>query len=210
MENIKELTIHGQKVPVLSYLGKGKSGYSYLVEWEGNKCVAKQIHHEPCAYYQFGNKIEAERHAYERLKTVVSVPHLISIDEEHEVLLKEYADGKTGAQIVAEGGLTRGMIQCLFDIARVVSREGLNLDYFPNNFVWNGNGWLYVDYEFNQYSEEWNLANWGIWYWANSAGMKHYLETGSHERINQDATSGKPVKDSFLEKVEGWIRDFGY
>lgn len=41
-------------------LGKGKGGYSYLVHAINNpnqKLVLKQIHHEPCSYYTFGNKI---------------------------------------------------------------------------------------------------------------------------------------------------------
>ncbi len=55
MESLQLLTVHGKTLVVRKYLGKGKSGYSYLVEWEGHSVVAKQIHHEPCAYYTFGN-----------------------------------------------------------------------------------------------------------------------------------------------------------
>ena len=32
------------------------------------KVVLKQIHHEPCDYYQFGNKIEAELNDYKHLR----------------------------------------------------------------------------------------------------------------------------------------------
>ena len=49
-------------------LGKGKGGYSYLASCGGKFFVLKQIHHEPCSYYQFGNKIMAELNDYERLK----------------------------------------------------------------------------------------------------------------------------------------------
>ena len=45
-------------------LGHGKGGYSYLAEKDGIQYVLKQIHHEPCDYYTFGNKIEAERKDY--------------------------------------------------------------------------------------------------------------------------------------------------
>ncbi len=50
----------------------------------------KQIHHEPCAYYSFGNKIEAERHDYERLrKAAIQIPEMIAIDVKAERILKE-------------------------------------------------------------------------------------------------------------------------
>lgn len=52
---------------VLRLLGKGKGGYLYLAENGGKQVVLKQIHHEPCSYYTFGSKIEAERGDYLRL-----------------------------------------------------------------------------------------------------------------------------------------------
>ena len=46
-------------------LGKGKGGYSYLVTGGGQQYVLKQIHHEPCAYYTFGdNRTEQAARAY--------------------------------------------------------------------------------------------------------------------------------------------------
>ena len=51
-------------------LGKGKGGYSYLVTGGGQQYVLKQIHHEPCAYYQFGDKLASEVRDYGRLKAV--------------------------------------------------------------------------------------------------------------------------------------------
>ena len=45
---------------VIKLLGKGKGGYSYLVRNGEQFYTLKKIHHEPCEYYQFGNKIEAE------------------------------------------------------------------------------------------------------------------------------------------------------
>ena len=52
---------------VLRLLGKGKGGYSYLAERNGQQVVVKQIHHEPCDYYAFGNKIEAELRDYDSI-----------------------------------------------------------------------------------------------------------------------------------------------
>ncbi len=53
------ISVNGKEYKVIRLLGKGKGGYSYLVERGADKYVLKQIHHEPCNYYQFGNKIQA-------------------------------------------------------------------------------------------------------------------------------------------------------
>ena len=49
-------------------LGKGKGGYSYLVSDGGTQYVLKQIHHEPCDYYTFGDKLQSELRDYAKLK----------------------------------------------------------------------------------------------------------------------------------------------
>ena len=56
----QELTVNKKSYRIVRLLGKGKGGYSYLAECDGQQAVIKQIHHEPCDYYTFGNKIEAE------------------------------------------------------------------------------------------------------------------------------------------------------
>lgn len=65
---IDGLSVNGKEYTILKLLGKGKGGYSYLALNENTKVVLKQIHHEPCDYYKFGNKIEAEINDYHRLQ----------------------------------------------------------------------------------------------------------------------------------------------
>ena len=52
------LSVNGKEYKIIKLLGKGKGGYSYLAELDRTPVVLKQIHHEPCDYYSFGNKIE--------------------------------------------------------------------------------------------------------------------------------------------------------
>ena len=60
------IAIDGGEYRILRLLGKGKGGYSYLAGGPQGQVVVKQIHHEPCSYYQFGDKLAAELHDYER------------------------------------------------------------------------------------------------------------------------------------------------
>ena len=70
-ENIR---VNQTEYRILKLLGHGKGGYSYLAQREGNLFVVKQIHHEPCDYYSFGNKIEAEYNDYHRLLETSGFP----------------------------------------------------------------------------------------------------------------------------------------
>lgn len=57
---IWKMSVNGKDYEILKLLGHGKGGYSYLATDGSRNYVLKQIHHEPCSYYTFGNKIEAE------------------------------------------------------------------------------------------------------------------------------------------------------
>ena len=63
------MNVNDKQYQIVKLLGKGKGGYSYLATDGEKEYVLKQIHQEPCSYYQFGNKIEAEKRDYERLCT---------------------------------------------------------------------------------------------------------------------------------------------
>ena len=58
------LSVNEKEYEIIELLGKGKGGYSYLASDGKQRYVLKQIHHEPCSYYQFGNKIQAEINDY--------------------------------------------------------------------------------------------------------------------------------------------------
>ena len=47
----QELTVNEISYRIVRLLGKGKGGYSYLAESDGQPVVVKQIHHESCDYY---------------------------------------------------------------------------------------------------------------------------------------------------------------
>ena len=94
MENFK--IVNGKTYEIRKLLGHGKGGYSYLALYEDKYVVFKQIHHEPCDYYNFGNKIEAEYNDYKRLMDAkINIPLMLDIDFENEVIIKEYIEGDT-------------------------------------------------------------------------------------------------------------------
>ena len=172
----REVTALGETYRIIRLLGHGMGGYSYLAEKDNRQFVLKQIHHEPCDYYTFGNKIEAERRDYERLKQAgIRIPEMIAIDEKTERIVKEYIEGDTVFDLVRSGQSAAPYLEQLREMAGKAKAAGLNIDYFPTNFVIrNGLIW-YVDYECNEYMDEWNLENWGIRYWSRTPEFEEYL-----------------------------------
>lgn len=162
---------------VVRLLGHGKGGYSYLVETQGKHYVLKQIHHEPCDYYSFGNKIEAEINDYNRLlKTGINMPRMLDVDISNERIVKEYIDGPTIYELVKNDALDDTYIVQVREMAAIVRSYGLNIDYFPTNFIVQNGVIFYIDYECNAYMDEWNFENWGIKYWSKTKEFIEYMQ----------------------------------
>jgi hypothetical protein len=188
-------------------LGKGKSGYSHLAEGPEGQCVIKLMHDEPCDYYQFGeNKVESEIQACKILNDIgIKVPKLIYHEAENNYLIKEYLDGPTSAQWILNGGDVQEVLPELFSMANISKESGYNIDYFPTNFVIVTDRLYYIDYEINVYDPQWDLVNWGLYYWANKEGLSKFFKNGDPLAINISAESGKPITEPFHEKVDHWI-----
>ena len=169
------LLVNGKAYAVKRLLGHGKGGYSYLAERDGRLVVVKQIHHEPCSYYTFGNKIEAEQNDYKRLcEAGIRIPKMLDIDVGAERIVKDYIAGKTVFDLVKEDAMQSALLEQVRGMASLAKQAGLNIDYFPTNFVVSENvdsaGLLfYIDYECNAYMDEWSFERWGIKYWSKTA-----------------------------------------
>jgi len=163
------LSVNENEYRILKLLGKGKGGYSYLVENNGKEYVLKQIHHEPCEYYQFGDKLQSEINDYNKLKSIgIRMPVLLDVDIEKERILKEYIKGNTIYDLVKEGVEVSEYLEQVRNMCALLYEKNTNIDYFPTNFVIQDNTLFYIDYECNDYMEEWNFENWGIKYWAQT------------------------------------------
>ena len=171
------MTVNKIEYDIIKLLGKGKGGYSYLAEKDGKQYVLKQIHHEPCDYYIFGNKIESEKNDYARLvEAGIRIPKMLDIDIENERILKEYIDGPTIYDLVKDDAMKEMYLTQMKDMAKQVYGAGLNIDYFPTNFVVQDELIYYIDYECNNYMDEWNFENWGIKYWSKTQEFLDYIK----------------------------------
>ena len=173
----KERTVNNISDRIICLLGKGKGGYSDLAEQDGQRVVVKQIHHEPCDYYSFGNKIEAELRDYERLqKAGIRIPRMHTVDIEAERIVKDYIDGPTVMELLNSGTSVEPYLPQVRDMASKAMAAGLNIDYYPTNFVVHDGLLWYVDYECNDYSEQWDFEHWGMQYWQPKVSVRGYRD----------------------------------
>lgn len=171
------MCVNEKEYSVMKLLGKGKGGYSYLVSDDKKQYVLKQIHHEPCDYYQFGNKIEAEQRDYRRLREIgIPMPEMLEVDIEKERILKEYIKGDTIYEKVLKNEMEDDYFVQMKDMCRVLYASNTNIDYFPTNFVVQEGKLYYIDYECNDYMEEWNFENWGVKYWSKTEEFLKYVD----------------------------------
>ena len=174
---METLDICGKEYRVLRLLGKGKGGYSYLVTDGAREYVLKQIHHEPCDYYQFGDKLASELGDYEKLTDIgVPMPKLLAVDREQERLLKEYIPGDTVFDLVEKDRMKADYVDQMEALCRRLYAADTNIDYFPTNFIVREEKLWYVDYECNPYMEQWDFQHWGIQYWSKTPEFLRYLE----------------------------------
>lgn len=171
------MEVCGQSYRLVRLLGHGKGGYSWLAEKDGMQYVLKQIHHEPCSYYSFGNKIEAERNDYERLKNAgIRIPRMLALDAEKERIIKEYIEGDVIFDLVRDNVNIDEYIEQVRTMAQQAKAAGLNIDYYPANFVACNHLLYYIDYECNNYTDEWNFENWGVKYWSRTPEFEACLK----------------------------------
>ena len=160
------ITVNEKIYTVEALLGRGKGGYSYLVTDGAAEYVCKQIHHEPCDYYTFGDKLASELRDYERLRELgLPLPRLLDVDREGERLLKEYIPGPTAERLRDAGALPPGWEARLEEMCALLYPAGLNIDWYPTNFIWWRERLWYIDYECNPYDPQWDLEHWGRQYW---------------------------------------------
>lgn len=172
-----KISVNDKEYNVIKLLGKGKGGYSYLVNNGTENYVLKQIHHEPCDYYSFGDKLQSELNDYKKLKSIgIKLPEMLDVDIENERILKEYIEGSTIYELVFQDKMKEEYIAQMKEMCTLLYKNNTNIDYFPTNFVVQGELMYYIDYECNNYMDEWNFENWGIKYWSKTEEFLQYVK----------------------------------
>lgn len=104
---------------------------------------------------------------------------MLDVDMENERILKEYIEGETIYELVLNDKMENAYIDQMKNMCKLLYAANTNIDYFPTNFVVNQEKMFYIDYECNNYMEEWNFENWGVKYWSKTPEFLKYVEEHS-------------------------------
>ena len=94
------------------------------------------------------------------------MPRLLAADTTQERILKEYIAGATVTELLNEGRIEPDWLKQVQAMCERLYPAGLNIDYYPTNFVPRDGILYYIDYECNTYMAEWDFEHWGIQYWT--------------------------------------------
>ncbi len=104
------------------------------------------------------------------------MPDMLSYDLKKERIVKEYIPGNTIFDLVLSDRMKPKYTEQIKDMCRLLYAAHVNIDYFPTNFIVCNEELYYVDYECNDYMEEWNFENWGAAYWSKTPEFMRYVK----------------------------------
>ena len=90
--------------------------------------------------------------------------------------MKEFIDGETIFELVKQERMEERYFEQMRALCRTLYAAGTNIDYFPTNFVVRDGRLFYVDYECNDYMEQWDFEHWGVKYWSKTPEFMEYLK----------------------------------
>ena len=127
---------------------------------------------------------------YEKLSALaVPMPELLDVDRAQERLLKELLPGETIYRLALRDGVEPWQLEQAGALSRALRAAGLNIDWFPTNFMCRDGILYYVDYECNPYMEEWSFERWGIRYWSRTPELDAYAaQHRDSNRLGEDLT----------------------
>lgn len=115
------------------------------------------------------------------------MPVLLEVDVEQERILKEFIEGDTIYELIQQDKMKPSYTDQLRDMCALLYEAHTNIDYFPTNFVVQEEVLYYIDFECNDYMEEWNFENWGVKYWSKTPEFLQYVR--EHSVRNHEMTA---------------------
>ena len=131
-------------------------------------------HNLPTSYEDFYNILkESTRSAASINELARSV--LKYAMEKYGIKMPQTIINKGIFDLVKNGESVADYLPQVREMAQLAKAAGLNIDYFPTNFVIQDGLLWYIDYECNSYTEEWSFENWGVKYWSRTPEFEEYL-----------------------------------
>lgn len=118
-----------------------------------------------------------EFYRYKKLKKInVYVPRLFKVFKKDLVLVYQYISGENMAVILSKEDISEKVFEELFTQYRFCRQWKLDINYLPENFVFDGKTLYYTSLDLFNHDESISLDNYGIDYWFPTIKAKEHLE----------------------------------
>jgi len=129
-------------------------------------------------------------------KYKIDVPKVIAKSKKDLVLVREHFDNDNCLVKLEHNEIEEVIIEKLFEMYRIARIYKFELDYMPENYVYNGKKLYYLGTDMIKKNEKYSLENYGMFYWLYSKeGCKHLEEKGLQIPKNKlsDAEAKKAI-----------------
>lgn len=120
------------------------------------------------------------------VKSGIYVPKLLKKDKKSFKLLFEYIIGQDCAEALSKYEIKEEYFAALYLLYRFCRVSKIELNYLPENFIYDGKRMFYISLDLFEQNSNINLENYGMEYWFTSVkGIEHLEKLGysvNHER----------------------------
>ena len=155
-------------------------------------------------------KIESEfTEALYRYKKIYSygiyTPMLRVKDKKEFILVFDYIEGETMAEVLSKGDIPENVFTKLFTFYRYCRANQIEINYLPENFIVNDKKLYYTSLELFPKNPDINLENYGIEFWIMSQkGYDHLIQLGYKVDKKRVLARGEANKKLVLLSLLNW------
>lgn len=184
------ISIGLHKYSVLSSLKENDNHITYLAEHKNKKFILKKFH--DLTSYKY------ELYKYNSIEKIgINVPAIKQKSKKKLTIVFKYISGENMLEVISKKSVDENVFDALFLMYRFARFSKIELDYHPDNYVFDGKNLYYLSYEFIDQNNERNLENYGLKFWLYGNECASYLKEKGFEvdkkRILDKASLNKEI-----------------
>lgn len=134
----------------------------------------------------------------------INTPKILVCSKKSLIIVREYIDSDNCLEFLSKDNIKDEIIERLFNLYKQARIYKFDLDYMPDNYVFDGNKLLYTNIEINTKSEKYSLENYGLFYWMHSKQGCKYLSEKGFKTPKNSLSDADAKKNVVLWVVKYW------
>lgn len=195
---MEELFIKRKAFKIEKILFEDDKFIEYLVTFKGVEYIAR--------HYKSEVQFDEALYRYKKIYSYgIYTPMLKFKDKKAFILIFEKVEGKNVAEILSEGDIPEPVFVKLFTFYRYARANQIELNYLPENYVFDGKRLYYISLELFDKNPDINLENYGIeFYVMSQKGYDHLISLGYNVDKKRLLSKGEANKKMVLLSLLNW------